>query len=237
MVAIAHRLSTIAAMDRLLVLDRGRVVEEGDHKSLLARDGLYARLWAHQSGGFLGDEADEAAIEVEQPGSEAAIVEEIDREAVGAQRASLRAAVTTCRPAPTRSRADPPRTRHTALAPRGGARAQRDRVPQLLDRHHAVLPLPADRPRMTYSRARREIEHRGVSRVLRCIGTKAHPSPTRQRDADDNAVDRLVAMPADRRPRAVLADQRMDEGGGRDPESSVATLSRSETRNGGMVRW
>ena len=55
-VAIAHRLSTIAAMDRLLVLDRGRVVEEGDHKSLLARDGLYARLWAHQSGGFLGEE-------------------------------------------------------------------------------------------------------------------------------------------------------------------------------------
>ena len=80
-VAIAHRLSTIAAMDRLLVLDRGRVVEEGDHKSLLARDGLYARLWAHQSGGFLGDEAEEAAIEVEQPGSEAAIVEDIAREA------------------------------------------------------------------------------------------------------------------------------------------------------------
>jgi ATP-binding cassette subfamily B multidrug efflux pump len=56
-VAIAHRLSTIAAMDRLIVLDRGRVVEEGDHRSLLAKDGLYARLWAHQSGGFLGEEA------------------------------------------------------------------------------------------------------------------------------------------------------------------------------------
>ncbi|MBS0312648.1 MAG: ABC transporter ATP-binding protein [Proteobacteria bacterium] len=55
-VAIAHRLSTIAAMDRLLVLDDGRIVEEGDHKSLLARKGLYARLWAHQSGGFLGEE-------------------------------------------------------------------------------------------------------------------------------------------------------------------------------------
>ena len=54
-VAIAHRLSTIAAMDRLIVLDEGRVVEEGDHKSLLAKDGLYARLWAHQSGGFLGE--------------------------------------------------------------------------------------------------------------------------------------------------------------------------------------
>ena len=54
-VAIAHRLSTIAAMDRLIVLDKGRIVEEGDHRSLLARGGLYARLWAHQSGGFLGD--------------------------------------------------------------------------------------------------------------------------------------------------------------------------------------
>jgi ATP-binding cassette subfamily B multidrug efflux pump len=55
-VAIAHRLSTIAAMDRLVVLDQGRIVEEGDHASLLARGGLYARLWAHQSGGFLGEE-------------------------------------------------------------------------------------------------------------------------------------------------------------------------------------
>ena len=53
-VAIAHRLSTIAAMDRLVVLDKGRIVEEGDHRSLLAKGGLYARLWAHQSGGFLG---------------------------------------------------------------------------------------------------------------------------------------------------------------------------------------
>jgi ATP-binding cassette subfamily B multidrug efflux pump len=66
-VAIAHRLSTIAAMDRLIVLDRGRIVEEGDHRCLLARDGLYARLWAHQSGGFLGAEDDDAAIAVDQP--------------------------------------------------------------------------------------------------------------------------------------------------------------------------
>lgn len=55
-VAIAHRLSTIAAMDRLVVMDAGRIVEQGDHRSLLAQGGLYARLWAHQSGGFLGEE-------------------------------------------------------------------------------------------------------------------------------------------------------------------------------------
>jgi ATP-binding cassette subfamily B multidrug efflux pump len=55
-VAIAHRLSTIAAMDRLIVLDRGRIVEEGTHYSLLSAGGLYARLWAHQSGGFLGED-------------------------------------------------------------------------------------------------------------------------------------------------------------------------------------
>ena len=63
-VAIAHRLSTIAAMDRLIVLDQGRIVEQGDHASLLAQGGLYARLWSHQSGGFLGEELDpgEAAI-------------------------------------------------------------------------------------------------------------------------------------------------------------------------------
>jgi ATP-binding cassette subfamily B multidrug efflux pump len=58
-VAIAHRLSTIAAMDRLIVLDQGRIVEEGDHRTLLAHGGLYARLWAHQSGGFLGEETEE----------------------------------------------------------------------------------------------------------------------------------------------------------------------------------
>ena len=60
-VAIAHRLSTIAAMDRLIVLDRGRIVEEGEHRTLLARNGLYARLWAHQSGGFLGEAAEDGA--------------------------------------------------------------------------------------------------------------------------------------------------------------------------------
>lgn len=55
-VAIAHRLSTIAAMDRLIVLDQGVVVEQGDHASLLASNGLYARLWAHQTGGFIGEQ-------------------------------------------------------------------------------------------------------------------------------------------------------------------------------------
>lgn len=54
-VAIAHRLSTIAAMDRLIVLDEGRIVEEGSHQELLTSNGVYARLWAHQSGGFLGN--------------------------------------------------------------------------------------------------------------------------------------------------------------------------------------
>ena len=58
-VAIAHRLSTIAAMDRLVVMDKGRIVEVGDHKSLLAAGGIYARLWAHQSGGFLAEELDD----------------------------------------------------------------------------------------------------------------------------------------------------------------------------------
>ena len=63
-VAIAHRLSTIAAMDRLIVLDKGRIVEEGSHYSLLAHHGLYARLWAHQSGGFLGEETEDEATPV-----------------------------------------------------------------------------------------------------------------------------------------------------------------------------
>ena len=53
-IAIAHRLSTIAALDRLIVIDEGRIVEEGSHDALIARGGLYAQLWKRQSGGFLG---------------------------------------------------------------------------------------------------------------------------------------------------------------------------------------
>ncbi|MEH6831041.1 MAG: ABC transporter ATP-binding protein, partial [Sulfitobacter sp.] len=58
-IAIAHRLSTIAEMDRILVLDEGRIVEDGDHDALLADGGLYSQFWARQSGGFLKTEDDE----------------------------------------------------------------------------------------------------------------------------------------------------------------------------------
>ncbi len=54
-IAIAHRLSTIARMDRLVILDHGRIAEQGTHAELLAADGLYARMWKRQSGGFLDD--------------------------------------------------------------------------------------------------------------------------------------------------------------------------------------
>jgi ATP-binding cassette, subfamily B, bacterial len=62
-IVIAHRLSTVKKMDRLIVLDRGRITEEGSHDALLSRGGLYASLWAHQSGGFLAaSEVDDVKV-------------------------------------------------------------------------------------------------------------------------------------------------------------------------------
>lgn len=58
-IAIAHRLSTIAQMDRLIVLDKGNIVEQGTHQELLDNKGIYAQLWAHQTGGFLADDCPE----------------------------------------------------------------------------------------------------------------------------------------------------------------------------------
>ena len=55
-IVIAHRLSTVRRMDELIILDRGSIVERGAHDTLLARDGIYATLWRHQSGGFLIEE-------------------------------------------------------------------------------------------------------------------------------------------------------------------------------------
>jgi ATP-binding cassette subfamily B multidrug efflux pump len=61
-IAIAHRLSTIASMDRLIVMNEGAILEQGSHKELIDNGGLYAELWARQSGGFLGvEDASQAA--------------------------------------------------------------------------------------------------------------------------------------------------------------------------------
>jgi ATP-binding cassette subfamily B multidrug efflux pump len=63
-IAIAHRLSTLTEMDRLIVLDKGRIIEMGTHQELVQNGGIYAELWSRQSGGFLADhEEAEAAAE------------------------------------------------------------------------------------------------------------------------------------------------------------------------------
>jgi ATP-binding cassette subfamily B protein len=61
-IVIAHRLSTVRRMDRLIVIDGGRIIEQGTHEELLQTGGLYASLWSHQSGGFLGDEVEDNAV-------------------------------------------------------------------------------------------------------------------------------------------------------------------------------
>ena len=64
-IAIAHRLSTIARMDRLVILDRGHIVEQGSHEELLRADGHYAALWRRQSGGFIDSAPADAHIAAE----------------------------------------------------------------------------------------------------------------------------------------------------------------------------
>jgi len=70
-IAIAHRLSTIARMDRLVVLEKGAIVETGTHDELLARGGLYEQLWRHQSGGFLANELGDGLDDVLESGAPA----------------------------------------------------------------------------------------------------------------------------------------------------------------------
>jgi ATP-binding cassette subfamily B multidrug efflux pump len=61
-IAIAHRLSTLTEMDRLIVLDKGRIIESGTHAELVSHGGIYADLWTRQSGGFLADHEEEAEV-------------------------------------------------------------------------------------------------------------------------------------------------------------------------------
>ncbi|MFI9011171.1 ABC transporter ATP-binding protein [Actinosynnema sp. NPDC053489] len=80
---VAHRLSTVVRMDRLIVLDRGRVVEQGTHAELLDLDGTYARLWRHQSGGFL-EEAMPDEVGADEVGADEVGADEVGADEVGA---------------------------------------------------------------------------------------------------------------------------------------------------------
>ncbi|MDB6107705.1 MAG: transporter ATP-binding protein, partial [Gammaproteobacteria bacterium] len=78
-IVVAHRLSTIAHLDRILVFDQGRIVEDGTHDELLAQRGAYHQLWSRQAGGFVLDDgaADESVKEEEEPVGSAATPEEV----------------------------------------------------------------------------------------------------------------------------------------------------------------
>ncbi len=87
-IAIAHRLSTIARMDKLIVLEQGRIVEQGSHAELLALGGHYAKLWAHQSGGFLTEDVPDEALTVtpalgDEPAQETDPVDDLRHDEAG----------------------------------------------------------------------------------------------------------------------------------------------------------
>ena len=88
MIVVAHRLSTIAHLDRILVFDQGRVVEDGSHAELIALNGAYQRLWSRQAGGFVLDDGAagevESAVDVEDDDSVAA--QETPEEVIGHDR-------------------------------------------------------------------------------------------------------------------------------------------------------